>query len=127
MQLFDIFKRVDQEWTSLASHYAVDLKIDRHWNWKKSAPLMTLIASGPVQKVLRIGWTGEHSDTGKTFLTRCHHLVCEKQGRILRCWIDGELVVEYQEPFQALTGEYIGFYIDSAGQIDNVKVYTKNR
>lgn len=60
-------------------------------------------------------------------LGKRHHIVCEKEGSALRWWIDGKLVAEYQEPFQTLKGEYIGFYIDSAGQIDNVEVYTKNQ
>ena len=54
-----------------------------------------------------------------------HHIVCEKSGDSLKWEIDGKCVVSYKEPFQALTGCYIGFYIDSAGQIDNVKVYTR--
>lgn len=54
-----------------------------------------------------------------------HHIVCEKSGNTLKWVIDGKCVANYKEPFQALTGSYIGFYIDSAGQIDNVKVYTR--
>jgi hypothetical protein len=70
MQLFNIYHRVENEWKSVASHYSMSLKIDQHWNWKTSSPIMTLIASGPVQKVLQIDFTGVHSDTGKTFLAR---------------------------------------------------------
>ena len=54
-----------------------------------------------------------------------HHVVCEKSGSNLLWKIDGKVVATYQEPFQSLNGNYIGFYIDSAGQIDNVKVYTR--
>lgn len=54
-----------------------------------------------------------------------HRVICEKVGGHLKWLVDGKLAGEYDEPFKSLNGEYVGFYIDTAGQIDNVKVYTK--
>ena len=39
--------------------------------------------------------------------------------------IDGQTVADLQDAFKPLAGEYVGFYIDTAGQIDNVRVYTR--
>jgi len=52
-----------------------------------------------------------------------HQVSCERSGPWLRWSIDGAPVVEYQDPFEPLAGEYVGFYIDTAGQIDNVRVF----
>ena len=54
-----------------------------------------------------------------------HKLLCERSGRSLRWVIDGQTVAELQDAFTPLAGEYVGFYIDTAGQIDNVRVYTR--
>jgi len=54
-----------------------------------------------------------------------HHIVCEKAGRRLRWRIDGKLVADYEDPFDPLPGKRLGFLIDTVGNIDNVKVYTR--
>ena len=56
-----------------------------------------------------------------------HHVVCEREGNVLRHIIDGKVAVSYTDdpPLKGNAHEMIGFYIFTSGQIDNVKVYTK--
>jgi hypothetical protein len=117
------------------------------WVDKKqvACDLDAIIASAKMKKYGRQGylfafgsWGNNHNKISKQKaeifknssplikLGKHHKIKCEKEGQHLRWWIDGKLLVDYVDPFnQTLNGEYIGFYIDSIGQIDNVKVYNK--
>jgi hypothetical protein len=59
-------------------------------------------------------------------LGKKHKIVCEKQGRVLKWWIDGKLVMKLKD-FGALKGAYMGFYIYADAHIDDVKVYSKKK
>jgi len=65
---------------------------------------------------------GATIEPGKT-----HHVVVERDGKMIRQYVDGEKTMEYKHR-NPLTGENhqkVGFYIWTKGKIDNVKVYTK--
>lgn len=59
-------------------------------------------------------------------LGKKHHVVCEKQGRTLKWWIDGKLVMKLKD-FGVLKGAYIGLYIYADAHVDDVKVYSKKK
>jgi len=58
---------------------------------------------------------------------RRHHVICQREGNVLKHIVDGEVVMTYEDP-RPLAGpghEAVGFYIFGAGKIDNVRVLTK--
>jgi hypothetical protein len=57
-------------------------------------------------------------------LGKKHKIVCEKEGRVLKWWIDGKRIMMMKD-FTPLSGKRIGLYIYVDSFIDDVKVYSK--
>ena len=56
-----------------------------------------------------------------------HHVICQREGNVLTHIVDGKVILTYEDA-QPLTGpghDRVGLYIYGAGNIDNIRVYTK--
>ena len=70
---------------------------------------------------------GMKRSDARIVLGKIHHVICQREGNVLTHIVDGKVILTYEDA-QPLTGpghDRVGLYIYGAGNIDNIRVYTK--